>query len=183
MTMKEYLKAVAFVQTEKLRMQFSGNDLPEGIVASPGIWAFLKELQKISMHYVQPHLRLAIAEGKLVHSTLNPNEVFDILHEKFKTGDSLIRYPVFSVVIPLSNPNGHNYTKHEPCLIVSSRMALRLKDGVGNNLPDLNYSVRPATNEEIEYFFENVSNLWEVITAVSRFQQENPEFGSFNIPV
>jgi hypothetical protein len=68
-------------------------------------------------------------------------------------------FPRYSVVVPLSNPNGHDYPFEKPCLIVFADIALKSDGEIGNHLPVANSkALRYATEEEFNQFFAELEN-------------------------
>lgn len=62
------------------------------------------------------------------------------------------------VVVPLTNPNEHDYELEEPVLVVDEDESLALKsDGtLGNHLPHDDDATRFATSEEIDRFYDSL---------------------------
>jgi hypothetical protein len=75
------------------------------------------------------------------------------------------KYEVGMVVVPLNNPNGHNYPIGKPCLVTHTEeggnsWATRMNGGTGNCLPAFNYrNIRRATKEEIELFVSKFDSV------------------------
>lgn len=76
-----------------------------------------------------------------------------------------IGYKVGMAVVPLENPNDHNYEIGKPVLIISidgdnDAKALRSNGSIGNFLPRDSrnpHAVRLATNEEIEAYYDQIA--------------------------
>lgn len=66
----------------------------------------------------------------------------------------------FAVVVPISNPNSHNYPIGEPALAVSvggPRSSLMISTGDrGNTMCNDRGTVRPATNEEVKDLIRDI---------------------------
>jgi len=96
-------------------------------------------------------------------------------------------YP-FSCVVPVSNPNSHNYTKGVPCVLTfvgmtSSNKAMRYDGSTGNNLPKMSLGnsrspVIPATEEQINEFFEKFGKRTVKLTSEGRKLVEAIEAGN-----
>ena len=70
-----------------------------------------------------------------------------------------ITYELGVVVVPLSDPNGHNYTIGEPILITKSdgRGATAIDNCAGKALPNNSLTaIRPATKNEIQQLLEDM---------------------------
>ena len=71
------------------------------------------------------------------------------------------RFCMGLIVVPLGNPNSHNYTVGQPCMYYESGRALKPNGDLGNLLPvEFRPSgdyIRNATDEEINAFAEKVS--------------------------
>ncbi len=68
------------------------------------------------------------------------------------------------ILVPIKNPNSHDYKIDEPTCVISSPHGFRLKTAdMGNSLPDFECSVRFATEEEINEFYRKVAfkKCWE----------------------
>ena len=65
------------------------------------------------------------------------------------------------VVIPLSNPNGHNYPISMPALLIGNNfMAISLIGTLGNCMPNnLNEDIRIATDVEVEFYFDQLLEI------------------------
>ncbi|MFC1644396.1 hypothetical protein ACFL08_00030 [Patescibacteria group bacterium] len=66
-----------------------------------------------------------------------------------------VSFDNFIMIVPLAHRGNHNYPLNEPCFIhAGGPEAIRLDSRRGNSLPDdERNALRPATDEEIEYFF------------------------------
>jgi|MudIll2142460700_1097286.scaffolds.fasta_scaffold243870_2 hypothetical protein len=72
-----------------------------------------------------------------------------------------ITYELGTVVVPLSDPNGHSYTIGEPILITKSdgRGATAIDNCAGKALPNnSSTAIRPATKNEIQQLLEDMLN-------------------------
>jgi hypothetical protein len=72
-----------------------------------------------------------------------------------------LELPLGGMIVPLMNDNGHSYPLNQPVLVIYSNgdglFQGVTKGGVrGNFLPTLPEEIRPATDEEIDDFFEAI---------------------------
>lgn len=63
-------------------------------------------------------------------------------------------YKPGTCVVPVRNPNDHNYTCNKVCVCYKNDYALRADGSMGNHLPHLEDTIRLATEKEINAFYD-----------------------------
>lgn len=72
------------------------------------------------------------------------------------------KIPRFTMLVPLKNPNSHDYEIGKPALVINAEDEdpfddlLKVNGHTGNSMNDRQLGVRLATNEEIDAFFAKV---------------------------
>lgn len=98
--------------------------------------------------------------GELFHVLVEAETGEDVSFTARKSTGYIYDYPPYSMVVPLSNPNGHTYPLHTPFLVRetnsdgSASCAVRIRGDIGNNHGG---DWRYATDEEISVFFRDLS--------------------------
>lgn len=80
-----------------------------------------------------------------------------LLDEEIPIKDLSVEFVEFEryiMVVPIANPNEHNYPIGTPCWIIRHDEALISSGEEGNHLPFQKAALRPANKEEIEEFFK-----------------------------
>jgi hypothetical protein len=78
----------------------------------------------------------------------------DIELPDFYTKNTVILRPMV-VVVPLTNANNHNYPIDSPALMTSKTMGIKVDGTMGNNMTHTRGSIRPATEDEIDFLVNN----------------------------
>lgn len=85
------------------------------------------------------------------------------------------------IVVPLSNPNGHNYAVNTPCMIVKRNRAVMHDLTIGNNLPDPGRRIiRRATPDEVEQYLGSI--LPTIASVVGDFRSICKHFEQIGLP-
>lgn len=76
--------------------------------------------------------------------------LLDAKEEDFRVGSVEIEYPMFAVVVVLSNPNSNNYVLGRAAMVINCHgtreyVAIRNTGDIGNYLPMTLLAIRPAT--------------------------------------
>ena len=79
----------------------------------------------------------------------------------------------FTMLVPFSNPNGHNYPLNKPFLAINATAGIRIDGHVGNHAPVFSGNMRYATHDEIIQYFSMVKRdlrvLGHFIASLDRF--------------
>lgn len=93
-------------------------------------------------------------------------------------------YPIGSMIVPVANPNSHNYALNEPVLYYGDFRGLRPRGTTGNLLPfereDWKDAMRLATAEEIKTYVEKIEvqalpHLMELLNRIPEIAEETEE--------
>lgn len=168
LTMREALRSLVIPATETLRAQFPetapGRD---PLSEAKDFYNMLR--RNFSSEVVDAMLRYetSVRKEAIDASIPGAEALLDAITERTNAicrsyrssgnGRSRNEVPLWACLVCLRNPNGHDY-EEDPFIrgSTSNRVGYRLDGSKGNNYPEWQPDIRPATPEEVEYFLEHV---------------------------
>ena len=94
----------------------------------------------------------------------------------------MIEFVPFSLVVPIANPNSHDYTIGKPCLTQPGTSRCIPYDMGSNNMTREKDALRPATAEEIHDFVDKVDLEIQEPDFVKNFKEALEKFKSESKP-
>jgi len=173
MQVKEALEIVIRGQTELMRAAFSpsGKGAPQGL--SEDRIEIYKSMSEHSSRITEGVIRLDEMDGRI------PKGSSKYLKALFSQNRDEVYFEPFCAIVPLRNPNSHDYPIGRVSIAVpdSSPMFWKPSGGDGNSLTRERSCLRPATEEEITSWLASFPLAESTVAAkLFSFLKRHPEY-------